>query len=162
MKKHKFIAGFALAAILSLTISCGQSKASSSNGQETQEPIEAVMEIENLDASKIKIVDGLIIPEGIPVVVDFNATWCGPCHQYAPIYHSVAEKFTGKAIFLSIDVDQHPEIANRYDVKSIPFTAFILPGGGVMGTEVGVLRESALQTFVLQLLSQVAGEGDAI
>ena len=61
--------------------------------------------------------------EGKLVVIDFNATWCGPCRQFAPTFEAVAEEMADKALFYSVDVDQHPELAQKYDVQSIPMVA---------------------------------------
>ena len=160
MKFNKSFLALAAVGLLAVTVSCG-GKASTPG---VTEEAGSVANVENLDSTMIKVKDGLVIPEGVPVVIDFNATWCGPCQNYAPIFHSVAEseQYAGKVVFLSIDTDQYPEIANRYEIQSIPTTVFVLPGGGVMGKEGGVLQKQQLETYINQLLEQVAGEGDAI
>ncbi len=85
------------------------------------------------------------------VVVDFNATWCGPCRQFAPNFESVAEKYAGKALFYSVDVDQHPAIAARYNVQSIPMVVFIHPDGQT-ATSLGLLSESEFEKLVASQL----------
>lgn len=65
----------------------------------------------------------------VPVLVDFSATWCGPCQRFKPVFHKVAEEFKGKAIFMSVDVDECPEIAKAFDVQSIPFIIAVMPDG---------------------------------
>lgn len=112
---------------------------------------------DSLAALKIKIVDNIIYSENLPVVVDFYADWCGPCKQYSPVFHAVAEKYNGAAIFLSINTDEYPGISNAYQVSSIPTTVFILPGGGTLGSEVGVLDEEQLSTYIDQLIATSAG-----
>jgi len=65
----------------------------------------------------------------IPVVVDFNATWCGPCRKLAPELKAVAEHYGGKVKFYSIDTDKNPDIARAFGIRSIPFL-LIVPTSG--------------------------------
>ena len=53
-------------------------------------------------------------------VVDFSATWCGPCRMLAPVVESVSEKLAGKVDFYNVDVDDAPELAMAYKVNSVP------------------------------------------
>ncbi|KAK0556946.1 hypothetical protein OC846_000790 [Tilletia horrida] len=59
------------------------------------------------------------------VVVDFHATWCGPCHAIAPTYAQLASKHASTAIFLKVDVDRVAEVAQRYGVRAMPTFLFI-------------------------------------
>lgn len=65
----------------------------------------------------------------ILTILDFNATWCGPCKQLAPVFHQMAEKYKGKINFVSVDVDRNPETAGAYGVKAVPTVVFIRPDG---------------------------------
>lgn len=56
----------------------------------------------------------------IPVVVDFYADWCGPCQMLAPIMEKIEKVYKGKAIFVKINIDNNPEISQKYDVTGIP------------------------------------------
>ena len=76
------------------------------------------------------------------VVVDFYASWCGPCKMLAPILDSVAEETSGVAFF-RVDVDQAPDLARRYGVMSIP-TLVYLKNGEEFARTVGVLRKPDL------------------
>ena len=62
------------------------------------------------------------------VLVDFFATWCGPCRMMAPIISQVAQKLEGKAKVYKLDVDKAPEIASRFGVMSIPTLIFFKDG----------------------------------
>jgi len=72
------------------------------------------------------------------VVIDFNATWCGPCKQFAPAFDAVAARYTRQAEFISIDIDRCPQTANAFGIQAIPTVMFIYPDGTVktfVGTE---------------------------
>lgn len=60
------------------------------------------------------------------VVVDFSATWCGPCKAIAPVYDEISmEKQNKNVMFIKVDIDKNPEIAARYEVKSMPTFIFL-------------------------------------
>jgi thioredoxin 1 len=61
-------------------------------------------------------------------IVDFNATWCGPCKKLKPIFNKAAEKFSGRASFASIDTDANPTVSALYKVQSIPLLLFFKEG----------------------------------
>ncbi|MFA8343596.1 MAG: thioredoxin, partial [Rhodothermaceae bacterium] len=71
-----------------------------------------------------------VIKSDIPVVVDFWATWCGPCKMVAPIMDELATEFDGKAKVGKLDVDANQETAIKYGVRSIP-TVLIIKDGEV-------------------------------
>ena len=104
-----------------------------------------------------EIKDNLIYNESVPVIVDFYADWCGPCKQYAPVFHNVAEKFKDSICFVSLDSEQYPELCKTYKISAIPTTVFLLPGGGVLGIETGVLTEQQLEMYARQLLETADG-----
>lgn len=64
-------------------------------------------------------------------VVDFSATWCGPCKMLAPVLEDVSEKLNGKVKFYNVDVDDAPELAAAYRVNSVPCVVLMKKGAFV-------------------------------
>ncbi len=73
--------------------------------------------------------DKEVLESDIPVLVDFWATWCGPCRMVAPIVAQIAEEFEGRVKVGKVDVDEQPELARRYMVMNIP-TLIVFKDGG--------------------------------
>lgn len=82
------------------------------------------------------------IKKGI-AVVDFWAVWCGPCKIMAPIFDEVAGEMKGKIKFGKVNVDEHNELAQQFDVMSIPTTIFF-KDGEMVDREVGAMPKSEL------------------
>lgn len=78
-----------------------------------------------------------------PVLVDFFATWCGPCKMMAPVLDRVALAKQGKAAVYKVDVDQEPELAQRFGVMSVP-TLIVFKDGSAARQFVGVQSEQTL------------------
>lgn len=80
---------------------------------------------------------------GKPTVIDFNATWCGPCKNFAPTFHKVAADYAEKANFLSVDVDVCEKLAKEFNVTNIPMIAIVYPksAGKQPVTKVGFMSE---------------------
>ena len=72
----------------------------------------------------------------LPVVVDFWAPWCGPCKAVEPILEQLEQEHRARIAFAKVNIDEHPEIAARYDVLSIP-TTILFDGGEPRETIVG-------------------------
>lgn len=88
--------------------------------------------------------------KSVPVVVDLWAEWCGPCKTLGPILEKVIGETNGAVELAKVDVDTNPEIAQAFQVQSIP-AVFALKDGKIVDTFVGALPESAIREFVERL-----------
>jgi thioredoxin 1 len=79
-----------------------------------------------------------VIKENTSVLVDFWATWCGPCRMVAPIMEQLAKDFDGRVVIVKVDVDEEPELAERFGIQSIP-TVILLKNGEPTVTDIGAL-----------------------
>jgi len=88
-----------------------------------------------------------------PIVVDFNAVWCGPCRRLAPILAELAQEYNGEVDFYSIDVDQNKELSKALQVRSIPML-LICPVGGEPQSIVGLYPKADLVQAINYVLKR--------
>ena len=88
-----------------------------------------------------------VLESKVPVIIDFFAQWCGPCKMFGPIFESVAEDYEDKVKFVTVDIDESPEIAEKYFVMSIPTLKFI-DNAEVKGSFVGAMSPDELEEWV--------------
>lgn len=84
-------------------------------------------------------------------VIDFYATWCGPCKAFAPTFEKMEKKYAGKINFKRVDVDQDPALANKYKIEGVP-TIIILPAQGEVKKFVGLMQEGEFEAELTKLL----------
>jgi len=89
--------------------------------------------------------------KGKVVVINFWATWCGPCRMVAPILDELAEEFAGRAKIAKVNVDENQQVPAQFGIRSIP-TLILFKDGQVVATQVGALPKSQLAAFVEQAL----------
>ena len=94
--------------------------------------------------------DKLITGE-LPVLVDFWATWCGPCRMIAPIVEEIANQYADKVVVAKVDVDEMGELAQRYRIMNIP-TLLLFQKGEVVDKAIGARPKAALEQMLNKVL----------
>ncbi|MEZ4335801.1 MAG: thioredoxin [Sandaracinaceae bacterium] len=87
--------------------------------------------------------DTEVVNSDQPVLVDFTATWCGPCRQIAPLVDQLADEYEGRAKVAKLDIDESPETARRFQIRGVP-TILVFKGGQVVDQQVGLAPKTVL------------------
>jgi thioredoxin 2 len=100
------------------------------------------------------------VASSLPVLVDLWAEWCGPCRMVSPILEHLAHSRAGHLKLVKVDVDKSPEVARRFDARSIP-TLLLMDHGKVVTRQVGAAPAHVLEKWVDSALAKDPGSGPA-
>jgi thioredoxin 1 len=92
-----------------------------------------------------------LLAEGKPMVVDFWATWCGPCKKIGPYIEELAEQYADQVIIGKVDVDENDQLAIRFGIRNIP-TILFFRNGEVADKQIGAAPKAALEAKIQSLL----------
>ncbi len=92
-----------------------------------------------------------IVNGGKPVVIDFWATWCGPCRRVAPVMEELAADYEGKVVVGKVDVEEQDELAAQFGIRNIPTVLFV-KDGQVVDKVVGAMPKSAYEEKINAML----------
>lgn len=147
LKSLKILFTFCVVALCA----CGN-RASAIDSQR-QSSVENDMETVNDDTPAVEEWAGAdaLQPTSIPIVIDFNADWCGPCQAFKPVFHTEAEKWPARAKFISVNVDHYPGLASQFGVRAIPQISVLYPDGQIK-TQVGYMDASQFNAFITEAL----------
>jgi thioredoxin 1 len=92
-----------------------------------------------------------VLGSDLPVLVDFWATWCGPCRALAPAVEELAKQYAGKIKVGKLDIDEHQNVPQKYSIMSIP-TLMIFKGGQLADQVVGNVGKAKLEEMIKRSL----------
>ena len=106
-------------------------------------------------ANVLEVTDGNfqteVVDSKIPVVVDFFATWCGPCKVLSPVIEEVSKDYAGKVKVVKMDVDKSNETAVKFSIMSVPTVVFF-KGGKEIGRNIGSVPKGVLEEQLAKVM----------
>lgn len=91
--------------------------------------------------------DNDVLRSQVPVLVDFTATWCGPCKQIAPYIDQIADEYDGRARVAKLDIDDNPASAARYGIRGVP-TLLVFKDGKIVAQQVGAAPKKTIASLI--------------
>ncbi len=91
------------------------------------------------------------VAEGLPLVIDFSATWCGPCKKIAPIIDELAAEYEGKVNICKCDVDDNEELTSKFGIRNVP-SIFFIKNGEIVDKHVGAGTKQQFQEKIDALI----------
>ncbi len=95
--------------------------------------------------------DEQVLKADVPVLVDFSATWCGPCRQIAPLVEQLADEYSGRVKVTTVDIDESPSIAQRYGIRGVP-SLYMFKGGNLVAQQVGAVPKATIAALIEKAL----------
>jgi thioredoxin 1 len=97
-----------------------------------------------------------VLASDLPVLVDFWAEWCGPCHRIAPVLEELANEYEGRIRIVKLDADSNPETIRKYSILSMP-TLTVFEHGAVVSQVIGAQPKAKLRALIDSALAVVPG-----
>jgi thioredoxin 1 len=91
--------------------------------------------------------DSEVLASGVPVLVDFSATWCQPCRAIAPLVNQLAGEYEGRVKVTTVDIDESPATAQKFQIRGVP-TLLMIKGGKVVGQQVGAVPKARIAALI--------------
>ena len=105
----------------------------------------------NIHAANDLNFDAEVVQSDLPVLVDFSATWCGPCKQIEPFIDQLAEEYAGKVKVMKVDIDESPGTAAKYGIRGVP-TLKVFKAGAVVAEQVGAAPKAKINDLIQRAL----------
>ena len=104
-----------------------------------REKMEVIVNVNNFESEVLKA--------ETPVLVDFWATWCGPCRMLAPTVSAIAEKYAGKVKVCKVDIDENIPLAEKYGIEVIP-TLILFEKGEIKDRKIGLMTANEIESML--------------
>lgn len=164
MRTNLLILSAAVLLIAGCNASASNQKKQSDNGQQIQAVQDAKKETKKMKVQEMTVADfkqkvmdydkhpnEWVFAGNKPAVIDFYATWCGPCKATAPNVEKIANTYDGKVDVYKVDVDKEPELASLFGIRSIPTILFI-PVTGNPSVQIGAMSYAQLNEVVSKMI----------